>query len=94
VKYTVIGKLDLVGAYYGYKQNSYAAGADAGCSSTIAGSCSGTENAVSLSADYRWTKRFDTYAGIMWTQVKDGLASGFDFNTSTVDPTIGVRWRF
>jgi len=30
----------------------------------------------------------------MWTQVKDGLASGFDFNTSTVDPTIGVRWRF
>lgn len=94
VKYTVIGKLDLVGAYYGYKQNSYATGADAGCSSTISGSCSGTENAVSFSADYRWSKRFDTYAGIMWTQVKDGLASGFDFNTSTVDPTIGVRWRF
>jgi predicted porin len=94
LKYTIDSKFDLVAAYYGYKQNSYAAGADAGCSSTIASSCSGTENVVSFSADYRWTKRFDTYAGIMWSQVKDGLANGFDFNTSTVNPTIGVRWRF
>jgi predicted porin len=93
-KYTVMSKLDLIGAYYGYKQNSFATGADAGCSSNKASSCSGTENAVSFSADYRWTKRFDTYAGIMWTQVKDGLANGFIFNTSTVDPTIGLRWRF
>jgi predicted porin len=94
VKYTVMSQLDLTAAYYGYKQNAYGTGADAGCSSTASGTCSGTENALSISADYRWTKRFDTYAGIMWTQVKDGLASGFDFNTSTVDPTIGVRWRF
>jgi predicted porin len=93
-KYTINSNFDLTAAYYGYKQNSYAAGANAGCSTTKAGSCSGTENAFSFSADYRWTKRFDTYAGIMWTQVKDGLANGFDFATSTVDPTIGVRWRF
>jgi len=93
-KYTVGGKFDLIGAYYGYKQNSYGIGANAGCSTNKAGTCSGTENALSFSADYRWTKRFDTYAGIMWTQVKDGLANGFIFNTSTVDPTIGVRWRF
>jgi hypothetical protein len=30
----------------------------------------------------------------MWTQVKNGLANGYDLNTSTVDPTIGLRWRF
>lgn len=94
VKYGVTPKFDLLGAYYGYKQNSYGIGANAGCSTNKAGTCSGTENAVSFLADYRWTKRFDTYAGLMWTQVKDGLANGFDFNTSTVDPTIGVRWRF
>jgi predicted porin len=94
VKYAVNSKFDLVGAYYGYKQNSYASGANAGCTSAIAGSCSGTENAVTFSADYRFTKRFDAYAGIMWTQVKDGLANGFAFSTSNVDPTIGLRWRF
>jgi predicted porin len=93
-KYSVNSSFDLTAAYYGYKQNSFGKGANAGCSTTKAGTCSGTESAVSFSADYRWTKRFDTYAGIMWTQVKDGLASGFDFATSTVDPTIGVRWRF
>ena len=93
-KYTINSNFDLTAAYYGYKQNSYADGANTGCSTNKAGSCSGTENAFSFVADYRWTKRFDTYAGIMWTQVKDGLANGFDFATSTVDPTIGVRWRF
>ncbi|MFI4865778.1 MAG: porin [Steroidobacterales bacterium] len=93
VKYTVGSSLDLVASYYGYKQNSYATGANAGCSTTKAGNCSGTENAVGVSADYRWTKRFDTYAGMMYTGVKDGLASGFE-NTSTIDPTIGFRFKF
>jgi predicted porin len=93
-KYTINSNFDLTAAYYGYKQNSYADGANTGCSTNKAGSCSGTENAFSFVADYRWTKRFDTYAGIMWSEVKDGLANGFDFATSTVDPTIGVRWRF
>ena len=94
VKFAVNSSFDLTAAYYGYSQNAYGAGADAGCSSTVSGTCSGTENAVSFSADYRFTKRFDAYAGIMWTQVKNGLANGYDLNTSTVDPTIGLRWRF
>ncbi len=93
VKYTVLSKLDLVASYYGYHQNSYAIGANAGCTTNKAGNCSGTENAVGVSADYRWTKRFDTYVGMMYTGVKDGLANGFE-NTSTVDPTIGVRFKF
>jgi predicted porin len=93
VKYTVASKLDLVAAYYGYHQNSYATGANAGCSTNKAGNCSGSELAVGVSADYRWTKRFDTYAGMMYTGVKDGLANGFE-NTSSIDPTIGVRFKF
>lgn len=93
VKYTLASKLDLVASYYGYRQNSYATGANTGCSTNKAGNCSGTENAFGFSADYRWTKRFDTYAGLMYTGVKDGLASGFE-NTSTIDPTIGVRFKF
>ena len=93
-KYTVLSKLDLTAAYYGYKQNSYGIGKNAGCATNVAGTCSGTEAAVTFSADYRFTKRFDVYGGVMYTNVAGGLASGFDFSTNTVDPTIGFRFRF
>jgi predicted porin len=93
-KYTVLSKLDLTAAYYGYKQNSYGIGKNAGCATNVAGTCSGTEAAVTFSADYRFTKRFDVYGGVMYTNVAGGLASGFDFSTNTVDPTIGFRYRF
>jgi len=39
--------LDLLAAYYGYKQNSFATGAHAGCSDNSSGGCSGTENSFS-----------------------------------------------
>jgi predicted porin len=93
-KYTVLSKLDLTAAYYGYKQNSYGIGKNAGCATNVAWTCSGTEAAVTFSADYRFTKRFDVYGGVMYTNVAGGLASGFDFSTNTVDPTIGFRFRF
>ena len=93
-KYTVLSKLDLTAAYYGYSQNSYGVGANAGCSTTKAGACSGTETALTFSADYRFTKRFDMYAGMMYTSVSNGLASGYIYNTASVDPTIGFRFRF
>jgi hypothetical protein len=31
VRYTVIPHLDLTAAYYGYRQNAYATGSEAGC---------------------------------------------------------------
>jgi predicted porin len=93
LKYAVASNFDVTIAYYGYNQNSYATGADPGCSSTISGTCSGTLNAFSLAADYRFTKRFDGYAGFMWSGVKNGLAAGY-LNTSNVNPTIGVRYQF
>jgi predicted porin len=92
-KYAFTERFEMTAAYYGYKQNSYATGANAGCSTTKAGNCSGTENLYSLMADLRLSKRFDVYAGAMYSEVSGGLASGF-LNTSTVDPTIGVRFKF
>jgi predicted porin len=50
-------------------------------------------DAVSFVADYRFAKRFDTYAGIMWSQVSNGLANGY-LQGSSVDPTIGLRFQF
>jgi predicted porin len=93
VKYTVWSQLDLTAAWYGYDQNSYGTGTAAGCSNTSAGTCSGTETVISADADYRWTKRFDTYAGIMYSSVSDGLANGY-IKTTNADPTIGFRFRF
>jgi predicted porin len=93
-KYTVLSKLDLTVAYYGIHQNSYGIGANAGCDTNKAGTCSGTENVYSFSADYRFTKRFDIYAGAMYSGVHDGLANGFIYNTNNINPTVGFRFRF
>src|SRR5258705_234695 len=93
VKIAATPDLDLLGAYYGYNQNSFATGANAGCSGTQSSGCSGTENAVSLVADYRFAKRFDGYLGTMYTGVQDGLANGF-LNKSTLTTTTGIRFKF
>lgn len=93
LKYPLAPNFDATIAYYGYKQNSYASGKEAGCSSTVSSGCSGNLNAASLMGDYRFTKRFDAYAGFMWSNVSHGLANGY-LNTTNIDPTIGVRYAF
>ncbi len=93
LKYPVLAQLDLTGAFYGYKQDAYATGADAGCSSTVSGACSGNLIAFSWYADYRFTKRFDAYAGAMYSDVTDGLANGY-LERQNINPTIGVRYSF
>jgi predicted porin len=93
VKYAVNENFNLIGAYYGYRQNSYASGANAGCSSNVSSACSGNLDAFSLSAIWHLTKRFDTYAGLMYSKVSDGLANGY-LQTSNINPTVGVRFSF
>jgi predicted porin len=92
-RYSVTSQFTAALAYYGEKQNAFATGADAGCSSVISGACSGYFHALSVSLDYHFTKRFDTYAGAMWSNVSHGLANGY-LNTSVIDPTIGLRFSF
>ncbi len=100
VRYTVLPELDLVGAWYGYKQNAYGTPtANALCSSSTPhakepGTCGGTETVVSFDADYRLSKRFDAFAGVMYSGVKDGLAGGFPYNTTDITTTVGVRFKF
>ena len=92
-RYAVTPQFTAALAYYGEKQNAYATGANAGCSSVVSGACSGNFHALSVSVDYHFTKRFDTYAGAMWSNVSHGLASGY-LNTSMIDPAIGARFSF
>ncbi len=89
-KYAVRSDIDLMAAYYHQQQNSFGV---VGCSNASLATCSGQLNAVSLVLDYRFAKRFDAYAGAMYSQVWNGLASGF-LNRSTIDPTVGMRFQF
>ena len=92
-RYSVTPQLTAALAYYGEKQNAYATGANTNCSSVVSGACSGHFNAMSVSLDYHLTKRFDSYAGAMWSNVSHGLANGY-LHTTMIDPTIGLRFSF
>jgi len=93
VKYAVMPQLELTAAYYGYHQNAYGTGAAAGCTTNVSGTCSGALDAISFDADYRLSKRFDVYAGLMYSIVYGGLSADY-INRINVDPTIGVRFKF
>jgi hypothetical protein len=92
VKYAITDNLDLIGAYYHYDQPAF--GALVNCTNAAAfANCHGTFDAVSFVADWQFAKKFDAYAGIMFSQNNGGLANGF-LNRSMIDPTIGLRFRF
>jgi predicted porin len=108
-KYSITPALDIAGAYYHEWQNSFATGANAGCTDARASQCSGSLDAVSLVADWRFARHMDFYAGVMWSQVQNGLASGFlqangnaagqtiaggSNKASSYDPGIGLRYQF
>jgi predicted porin len=94
VRYTVIPHLDLTAAAYYVHQNSYGTGASAGCSTNAFGTCSGDLQAYSLDADFTLNKRFDVYAGAMYSGVHNGFANGYLFQRTDLNPTIGLRFKF
>jgi predicted porin len=92
-KYTVITDVDVIGAYYHYYQPQFGAPTNCGPTIAIASGCAGTLDALSFAVDWQFAKKFDAYAGIMYSQVHGGLASGY-LNRNNVDPTVGLRFRF
>jgi predicted porin len=105
-KWAVRSDLDLTLAYYHEEQNSFIAGTAAapinvvGCSNASLAQCSGQLNAVSFVADWRFAKHFDAYAGVLWSQAANGLASGFlslkpgSNVTANWSPSIGLKYSF
>jgi predicted porin len=89
-RYSPTPQLDLSAAYYQYNQKSNNAN---GCSNNSASTCAGELHDASLVADYHWTKRFDTYAGVNYSLIQNGLSSGYLF-TSDWTPMVGVRFNF
>src|ERR1700733_361779 len=88
--YDVRPDVKLMFAYYHEQQNSFGV---VSCSNNSLSTCSGQLDAVSLVADWHFAKRFDDYAGAMYSQVRNGLANGF-LQTKTIDPTVGLRYTF
>jgi hypothetical protein len=84
----------VTAAYYHYDQPAF--GAPVNCAAAGAATpatCHGTFDAVSFAVDWQFAKKFDAYAGFMFSQVNGGLANGF-LNRNTIDPTVGLRFRF
>jgi predicted porin len=93
VRYTVIPRLELAVAQYGVHQDAYGTGTQAGCETSAHSVCSGSLEAFSFDADYRFNAHFDAYIGAMYSGVRDGMASGYIYTTN-INPTVGVRYKF
>jgi hypothetical protein len=89
-RYAFTPTLDAGVAYYHYDQNSFG---KAFCANASASTCSGQLNAASFDIDWQFAKKFDLYAGFMYSAVSNGLANGYTvFNNWA--PTAGLRFRF
>jgi predicted porin len=89
-RYAFTEQVDAGIAYYHYDQNSFG---KTFCNNASASTCAGTMDAVSVNVDYKFAKKFDVYAGFMFSEVHNGLANGFLF-TNNFAPTAGLRFRF
>ncbi|HLN08319.1 MAG TPA: hypothetical protein VK281_05085, partial [Xanthobacteraceae bacterium] len=81
----------VIGAYYHYDQNTFATES---CAIAQAHSqCHGTMDAISGVIDWRFAPKWDTYFGMMFSQMNGGLSNGF-LARNNLDPTVGLRFRF
>jgi predicted porin len=81
-KYQMTSGWSFTGAFYRAQQNSWTIGLSTsgtqGIGCAAAGLlCAGDFYEGSLVADYAFNKHFDTYGGINYSEVTDGLANGF-----------------
>jgi predicted porin len=60
---------------------------------TKSSKCKGYEDAWSFMVDYRPLKRVDLYAGVFYSKVSGGLATGY-LESDNIAPTAGIRVRF
>jgi predicted porin len=100
VKYAYDSKTDITLSYYREMQNDFRLPPT--CSpQSYRSSCAGNLNEVSLYTDYHFTKRFDAYAGIAYSNVTGGLAIAIPhgpgvpyYHNNNTAPTVGARFTF
>jgi predicted porin len=101
VKYAFDSQTDITVAWYHQLQNDFRLPSTCSASAGFRSSCAGTLNEFSLYADHHFTKRFDVYAGIAYSDVSGGLAIAIPhgpgvpyLHNSNTAPTIGGRFTF
>ena len=101
VKYAIDIKTDLTLSYYHELQNDFRIPSTCSPTAGFRSSCAGTLNEVSLYVDHHFTKRFDAYAGIAYSDVNGGLAiavphgPGVPYcHDNNIAPTLGARFTF
>ena len=101
VKYTFRSKTDITLSWYHQQQNDFRVPSTCSAAAGFRSSCAGDLDEVSLYADHHFTKRFDGFAGITYSDVSGGLAIGIPHGPgvpynydSNLAPTVGVRFMF
>jgi predicted porin len=101
VKYAFDSKTDITLSYYRETQNDFRIPPACSPTAGFRSSCAGNLNEVSLYADHHFTKRFDVYAGIAYSDVSGGLAIAIPhkpgvpyYYDDNLAPTIGGRFSF
>jgi predicted porin len=101
VKYAFDSSTDVTLSYYREWQNDFRIPSTCSPAAGFRSSCAGTLYEVSLYADHHFTKRFDVYAGIAYSDVSGGLAiaiphkPGVPYNyDNNLAPTAGGRFTF
>jgi len=100
VKYAYDSKTDITLSAYHQWQNDFRV--PSACPPTsFRASCSGFLNEFSLYTDHHFTKRFDAYAGIAYSNVSGGLAIAIPhrpgvpyYYNNNIAPTVGARFTF
>jgi predicted porin len=93
-RYAVLRNLELAAGVYWENQSNFNPGLCTGSGSATSSSrCAGNRWSTSFLVDYRVTPRLNLYAGVLFSEVSGGLASGF-LHTSNIAPTAGLRFRF
>jgi predicted porin len=98
-KFAYSSKTDLTVAWYHQAQNTFRVPAN--CSASLLASCAGSLNEFSLYGDHHFTRRFDVYAGIAYSDVSGGMSIAIPhkpgvpyLHNSNTAPVIGGRFTF
>jgi predicted porin len=101
VKYAFNKKTDITLSYYYEGQNDFRAPPTCSIAAGFRSSCAGQLDEVSLYADYHFTRRFDIYSGVAYSDVSGGLAIAIPhgpgvpyFFNDNIAPVVGGRFAF
>ncbi|MDE2136942.1 MAG: porin [Gammaproteobacteria bacterium] len=101
VRYAFDRSTDVVLSWYHELQNDFRRPPTCSPAAGLRSACAGTLNELSLFVDHHFTRRFDVYAGIAYSEVSGGLAIAIPhgpgvpyFADNNLAPTVGGRFSF